>query len=67
VVDLRNIYEPADMARRGFEYTGIGRPALSRRAVTRTGDELPSVLASRRSIAREPEAAHLRKKIRADA
>jgi hypothetical protein len=33
----------------------------------RTADELPSVLASRRSITREPEAAHLRKKMRADA
>ena len=27
VVDLRNIYRPADMARRGFRYTGIGRAA----------------------------------------
>ena len=26
VVDLRNIYDPADMARRGFEYTSVGRP-----------------------------------------
>jgi UDPglucose 6-dehydrogenase len=67
VVDLRNIYEPAEMARRGFEYTGIGRPAPSRRTAVRTADELPSVLASRRSITREPEAAHLRKKMRADA
>ncbi len=25
VVDLRNIYEPARMRRRGFEYTGVGR------------------------------------------
>jgi UDPglucose 6-dehydrogenase len=25
VVDLRNIYEPADMKRLGFEYTGVGR------------------------------------------
>ena len=25
VVDLRNIYEPADMRSRGFEYTSIGR------------------------------------------
>jgi UDPglucose 6-dehydrogenase len=67
VIDLRNIYEPVDMARRGFEYTGIGQPSLSKRPAMRTADELPSVLASRRSIAREPEAAHLRKKIRADA
>lgn len=26
VVDLRNIYEPADMLERGFEYTSVGRP-----------------------------------------
>ena len=27
VVDLRNIYSPEDMTRRGFEYTSVGRPA----------------------------------------
>jgi UDPglucose 6-dehydrogenase len=26
VIDLRNVYQPADMARRGFAYTSIGRP-----------------------------------------
>ncbi len=26
VVDLRNVYQPADMARRGFTYASIGRP-----------------------------------------
>jgi UDPglucose 6-dehydrogenase len=26
VVDLRNIYNPQDMARRGFQYTSVGRP-----------------------------------------
>ena len=26
VVDLRNVYRPDDLARRGFRYTGIGRP-----------------------------------------
>jgi UDPglucose 6-dehydrogenase len=25
VVDLRNIYRPADMAERGFRYCGVGR------------------------------------------
>lgn len=27
VVDLRNVYSPEEMARRGFAYTSIGRPA----------------------------------------
>jgi UDPglucose 6-dehydrogenase len=27
VVDLRNIYNPADMAAAGFSYIGIGRPS----------------------------------------
>jgi UDPglucose 6-dehydrogenase len=27
VVDLRNIYQPSDMMKRGFEYVSIGRPA----------------------------------------
>ncbi len=26
VVDLRNVYQPSDMARRGFNYVSIGRP-----------------------------------------
>ena len=26
VVDLRNIYEPAEMIAAGFSYSGIGRP-----------------------------------------
>jgi UDPglucose 6-dehydrogenase len=25
VIDLRNIYEPADMAARGFRYVSVGR------------------------------------------
>ena len=25
VVDLRNIYQPADMAKRGFRYVSVGR------------------------------------------
>ncbi len=28
VVDLRNVYEPKDMAEAGFRYTSIGRPSL---------------------------------------
>ncbi len=27
IVDLRNIYVPADMAANGFRYVSIGRPA----------------------------------------
>ncbi|MFN3354185.1 MAG: UDP binding domain-containing protein, partial [Brevundimonas sp.] len=27
LVDLRNIYRPEDLARRGFRYSGIGRGA----------------------------------------
>jgi len=27
VIDLRNIYDPADMARIGFQYTSVGRPS----------------------------------------
>jgi UDPglucose 6-dehydrogenase len=27
IIDLRNIYDPAEVARSGFGYTGIGRPA----------------------------------------
>ena len=26
MVDLRNIYKPADMRSRGFAYTSVGRP-----------------------------------------
>ena len=29
VVDLRNIYRPEDMARHGFTYVSVGRPAIS--------------------------------------
>ena len=28
IVDLRNIYQPADMAARGFHYVSVGRPSL---------------------------------------
>jgi UDPglucose 6-dehydrogenase len=27
VVDLRNVYKPDDMAKRGFKYYSVGRPA----------------------------------------
>ena len=27
LVDLRNVYRPDEVARHGFAYTGIGRPA----------------------------------------
>lgn len=30
VVDLRNIYQPADMIRRGFRYDSVGRPTTQR-------------------------------------
>jgi UDPglucose 6-dehydrogenase len=29
MVDLRNVYRPEDMARRGFRYLGVGRPAAA--------------------------------------
>jgi UDPglucose 6-dehydrogenase len=69
LIDLRNLFEPDEMVRHGFEYTGIGVPALTRRAPARSAETLPSVLASRRSIAPDADAAspQLRKKIRADA
>ncbi|RZI39164.1 UDP-glucose/GDP-mannose dehydrogenase family protein, partial [Herbaspirillum sp. HC18] len=31
VVDLRNIYRPADMVERGFDYHSVGRPSYERR------------------------------------
>ena len=69
LVDLRNLFDPEDMVRRGFEYTGIGVSALSRKPTMRSAQPVPPVLASRRSITPDPEAANLqlRKKIRADA
>ena len=30
MVDLRNIYDPEDMAKRGFIYSGVGRGAIQR-------------------------------------
>lgn len=30
VVDLRNIYRPADMARHGFTYVSVGRPSIGK-------------------------------------
>ena len=30
MVDLRNIYEPADMAQRNFQYSGVGRGAFAK-------------------------------------
>jgi UDPglucose 6-dehydrogenase len=27
VVDLRNVYQPSDMAKRGFRYVSVGRPS----------------------------------------
>ncbi len=32
IVDLRNIYQPADMAAKGFHYVSIGRPSLPSRS-----------------------------------
>ena len=33
MIDLRNIYEPAEMIAAGFSYTSIGRPVLDLNAV----------------------------------
>jgi UDPglucose 6-dehydrogenase len=30
IVDLRNVYNPADAANAGFAYSSIGRPAVTR-------------------------------------
>ena len=69
IVDLRNIYEPDEMARHGFQYTGVGRPALGGKSAARSVDELPPALASRRPAAHDQDTGPLqaRKKIRADA
>ncbi|MBI5588699.1 MAG: UDP-glucose/GDP-mannose dehydrogenase family protein [Deltaproteobacteria bacterium] len=40
IVDLRNIYEPASMAKLGFEYTSVGRPDKS---IHRSADEPKAV------------------------
>ncbi|MDX2203424.1 MAG: UDP-glucose 6-dehydrogenase, partial [Hyphomicrobiaceae bacterium] len=32
VVDLRNIYRPADMVERGFSYHSVGRPTAEPRS-----------------------------------
>ncbi|MEO1568910.1 MAG: UDP-glucose/GDP-mannose dehydrogenase family protein [Pseudomonadota bacterium] len=29
IIDLRNMYDPSDMERRGFSYSSIGRPAMA--------------------------------------
>jgi hypothetical protein len=29
VIDLRNIYNPADMVAAGFDYASVGRPATA--------------------------------------
>ncbi|HYH39493.1 MAG TPA: UDP-glucose/GDP-mannose dehydrogenase family protein [Azospirillum sp.] len=39
MVDLRNVYNPADMAAAGFTYTSIGRPT---RAVAQEQEDVPS-------------------------
>jgi UDPglucose 6-dehydrogenase len=33
VIDCRNIYEPSEMARLGFIYSGVGRPEVARAVV----------------------------------
>jgi len=37
VIDCRNIYEPSEMARLGFIYSGVGRPEVARAGVARAG------------------------------
>jgi UDPglucose 6-dehydrogenase len=34
VVDLRNVYSPADMAAAGFDYHSVGRPRTAKGAGT---------------------------------
>jgi UDPglucose 6-dehydrogenase len=40
LVDLRNIFDPTDMARRGFRYRGVGRPAPLATMQTLGGERL---------------------------
>ena len=39
MVDLRNIYDPAEMIRRGFSYTGVGRGAVQSSSASGEGGE----------------------------
>jgi UDPglucose 6-dehydrogenase len=51
VVDLRNIYPPAEMRERGFEYYGVGH----RMAAAKAGQDQPAALDPRRTaLARTP-------------
>lgn len=54
LVDLRNVYEAADVARHGFSYTGVGRPALRPGAAESPAqpDVLPSLKAAIETLSR---------------
>ena len=39
IIDLRNIFDPADVARAGFAYTSIGRPCMGNGLESRTSEK----------------------------
>jgi UDP-glucose/GDP-mannose dehydrogenase family, UDP binding domain len=53
VVDLRNIYKPADLAAKGFTYVNIGRPVAAHQQTVRKGDLCKARIQERSSTSYE--------------